>query len=58
MGPSGAGKSTLLHVLATIDIPSKGDIYIENDNIAKMKGISLLIFAGTISDLYFKITTY
>lgn len=37
MGPSGAGKSTLLHVLATIDTPSKGDIYIENDNIAKMK---------------------
>jgi len=37
MGPSGAGKSTLLHVLATIDSPSKGDIYIENDNIAKMK---------------------
>lgn len=37
MGPSGAGKSTLLHVLATIDSPSKGDIYIEKDNIAKMK---------------------
>lgn len=37
MGPSGAGKSTLLNVLATIDTPSKGDIYIENDNIAKMK---------------------
>ena len=44
MGPSGAGKSTLLHVLATIDSPSKGDIYIENDNIAKMKGDQLADF--------------
>ncbi|MEK3905943.1 ABC transporter ATP-binding protein [Oceanobacillus sp. FSL W7-1309] len=44
MGPSGAGKSTLLHVLATIDTPSKGDIYIENDNIAKMKRDQLADF--------------
>jgi len=44
MGPSGAGKSTLLHVLATIDTPSKGDIYIENDNIAKMNGDQLADF--------------
>lgn len=44
MGPSGAGKSTLLHVLATIDTPSKGDIYIENDNIAKMRGDQLADF--------------
>src|SRR5690625_7355910 len=44
MGPSCAGKSTLLHVLATIDTPSKGDIYIENENIAKMKGDQLVDF--------------
>ena len=36
MGPSGAGKSTLLNVLATIDYPTSGDIFIEKDNIAKM----------------------
>jgi putative ABC transport system ATP-binding protein len=36
MGPSGAGKSTLLNVLATIDTPTTGDIFIEKDNIAKM----------------------
>jgi len=44
MGSSGAGKSTLLHVLATIDTPSKGDIYVENDNIAKMKEEQLADF--------------
>lgn len=37
MGPSGAGKSTLLNVLATIDSPTKGNIFIENDNIVEMK---------------------
>ncbi|MEK3936287.1 ABC transporter ATP-binding protein [Sporosarcina sp. FSL W7-1349] len=36
MGPSGAGKSTLLNVLATIDTPTTGDIFIGTDNIAKM----------------------
>lgn len=44
MGPSGAGKSTLLNVLATIDSPTSGDIFIEKDNIAKMKEDKLADF--------------
>ncbi|MFS0750013.1 ABC transporter ATP-binding protein [Oceanobacillus sp. 1P07AA] len=44
MGPSGAGKSTLLNVLATIDSPTRGDILLENDNIAKMKEDQLADF--------------
>lgn len=44
MGPSGAGKSTLLNVLATIDTPTTGDIYIGKDNIAKMKEEKLADF--------------
>ncbi|GIN73422.1 ABC transporter ATP-binding protein [Bacillus sp. J14TS2] len=44
MGPSGAGKSTLLNVLATIDSPTHGDIFIEEDNIAKMKENKLADF--------------
>lgn len=44
MGPSGAGKSTLLNVLATIDSPTSGDIFIEADNIAKMKEDKLADF--------------
>ncbi|MFD1064700.1 ABC transporter ATP-binding protein [Oceanobacillus locisalsi] len=44
MGPSGAGKSTLLNVLATIDAPTNGDIYVEEDNIAKMKENKLADF--------------
>ncbi|HHX61450.1 MAG TPA: ABC transporter ATP-binding protein [Epulopiscium sp.] len=44
MGPSGAGKSTLLNVLATIDYPTSGDIFIEQDNIAKMSENKLAEF--------------
>jgi putative ABC transport system ATP-binding protein len=44
MGPSGAGKSTLLNVLATIDYPTSGDIFIEKDNIAKMTANKLAEF--------------
>ena len=44
MGPSGAGKSTLINVLATIDSPTNGDIFIDNDNIARMKEEALADF--------------
>ncbi|GAF18097.1 LOW QUALITY PROTEIN: bacitracin export ATP-binding protein BceA [Bacillus sp. JCM 19046] len=44
MGPSGAGKSTLLNVLATIDSPTSGDIYLGSDNLASMKTEQLADF--------------
>lgn len=44
MGPSGAGKSTLLNVLATIDSPSKGDIFLGEENISKLKDEALADF--------------
>lgn len=36
MGPSGAGKSTLIHLLAGLDSPSGGDIYINDKNLTSM----------------------
>ncbi|GBF74935.1 hypothetical protein PA598K_03308 [Paenibacillus sp. 598K] len=44
MGPSGSGKSTLLHVLATIDAPTRGDIYIGEDQLSGMKEDQLADF--------------
>ncbi|GIN56711.1 ABC transporter ATP-binding protein [Lederbergia ruris] len=44
MGPSGAGKSTLLNVLSTIDIPSSGDIIINDQHIVGMKEKQLADF--------------
>lgn len=32
MGPSGSGKTTLLNILATIDTPSSGELYINGTN--------------------------
>lgn len=36
IGPSGSGKSTLLHLLAGIDKPSAGQVYINGTNIYSM----------------------
>ena len=41
IGPSGSGKSSLLHLLALLDKPSKGKIYIngnETNNLTIIKG--------------------
>jgi putative ABC transport system ATP-binding protein len=37
MGPSGSGKSTLMHLLAGLDRPSEGNVYIEGENVTQMK---------------------
>ena len=38
MGPSGSGKSTLLNLLGGIDLPSKGSITVDGDEISHMSG--------------------
>ena len=37
IGKSGSGKSTLMHLLAALDKPNKGEVFIDGQNIAKMK---------------------
>ena len=37
MGPSGSGKSTLMHLLAGLDHPSEGNVYIGGENVTQMK---------------------
>src|SRR5690625_1138676 len=41
MGPSGSGKTTLLNTLATIDRASGGNIFINEQEISKMKDTQL-----------------
>jgi len=41
MGPSGSGKSTLMHLLAGLDRPTDGNVYIEGENVTTMNDKSL-----------------
>lgn len=36
LGPSGSGKSTMLHMVGCLDLPSKGEIFLDGRDISKM----------------------
>ena len=61
VGESGSGKSTLLHMLGGVDRPSSGKIYIEDQEIAKLKEEDLALFrrrkVGLIYQFYNLIPT-
>lgn len=44
IGPSGSGKSTLLNLIAGLDYPSEGEIWIRNQNIADLDSDELVVF--------------
>ncbi len=39
VGPSGAGKSTLLHILGGLDVPAKGEVVFEDQNLYKLSEV-------------------
>ncbi|WP_024357454.1 ABC transporter ATP-binding protein [Leucobacter chironomi] len=41
MGPSGSGKSTLMHVMAGLDTPSEGRVWLGDDEITKLGDAAL-----------------
>lgn len=41
IGKSGSGKSTLMHLLALLDTPSEGSVYIDGDDVATMRSRQL-----------------
>ena len=44
VGSSGAGKSTLLHLLGTLDVPSSGEVWLEDVNLTNLRGNALADF--------------
>lgn len=44
IGDSGSGKSTLLHLLAGVDTPTSGDIFIQDNNITKFNKDEMTVF--------------
>lgn len=44
IGSSGSGKSTLLHVIAGVDVPTSGDVYLEGQNVYAQTDEKLAIF--------------
>src|SRR5277367_3137706 len=38
MGPSGSGKTTLLNLLGGLDVPSRGSITVDCDEVTSMSG--------------------
>ncbi|HYF30320.1 MAG TPA: ABC transporter ATP-binding protein [Chitinophagaceae bacterium] len=43
-GPSGSGKSTLLHILGTLDRPSNGEIYLNQQPLLQLNGKAMAAF--------------
>ncbi len=46
IGPSGSGKSTAMNMVGCLDTPTKGNIYLEKDNIATLSESTLAQIRG------------
>ena len=53
VGPSGSGKSSLLRMIAGIDEPSAGDVYIKGTNLARLsRGARAAVRSRLLSHVY------
>ena len=62
MGPSGSGKSTAMNMIGSLDIPTYGKIYLDNENIAnfseselaQLRGKKIVTIGGATQDIYLR----
>ena len=47
IGPSGSGKSTMMNMVGALDLPTKGEIYLEGQNIANLGESELAQIRGS-----------
>ena len=45
-GPSGSGKSTCINIIGCLDVPTKGDVYLEGKNVGKLTETELAAIRG------------
>lgn len=45
-GPSGSGKSTAMNLVGCLDVPSKGEVFLDGENIAKLSESDLAQIRG------------
>ena len=53
-GESGSGKSTLLQIMSGLDVPSSGEVVVENQNLSKMKDKQLAKFRSEVFGFVFQ----
>ncbi len=46
MGPSGSGKSTCMNLIGSLDVPTKGSIFLDNENISYLSESDLAELRG------------
>lgn len=54
LGPSGSGKSTLMNLIGCLDLPSRGSIFLESKNIAKLSESELAQIRGEMIGFIFQ----
>ncbi len=54
LGPSGSGKSTLMNLIGCLDLPSKGTIFLDSKNIAKLAESELARIRGEMIGFIFQ----
>jgi len=54
LGPSGSGKSTLMNLIGCLDLPSKGNIFLDSKNIAKLAESELARIRGEMIGFIFQ----
>lgn len=58
MGESGSGKTTLLNILAALDKPTGGKVYLKGNDLGKIREKRWQHSGGRILDSSFKISTF